>query len=176
MDSLPQMNPDPGGSPGETSGRITGWRDFEDRFRAAMAMAAADPVDMTLMDTDFGHWPLGQRSVLAAFQQWSLGSRGHRCQLLAASYDGFAKLHPLWVAWRATWAHRVACHQVPDDFVSAACPILILHGSLGLRLHETLHGAGVWTRDPGALTEWLSEIDVILQRSEPALPPTTLGL
>lgn len=176
MDASQPMNASSPGALSGTSGRITSWRDFEDRFRAAMAMVAAEPVDITMVDADFGHWPLGQRSVMAALQQWSLGSTTHRCQLLAASYDGFARTHPLWVGWRATWAHRVLWHQVPEDFVSALCPTVVLHGSLGLRLHETQHGAGVWTRDPGTLTEWLAEIDVILQRSEPALPPTTLGL
>jgi len=161
---------------GETSGRITSWRDFEDRVRAAMAMAAAHPVDITLMDVDFGHWPLGQRSVMEAFHQWGLASRGTHCRLLAAHYDGFALQHPLWVTWRATWSHRVLCQQAPEEVASALSPMFILHGTLGLRLNEPMHGAGVWTRDPGRLTEWLSEIDVILQRSEPAMPSTTLGL
>jgi hypothetical protein len=164
-------------SEGERSGRITSWRDFEDHFRAAMAMAAAHPVDIAMMDIDFGHWPLGQRNVMEAFHQWGLGgARALHCQLLAAGYDNFPRQHPLWVAWRGTWAHRVQCHQVQEEMVSSLTPMLILQGTVGLRLHEPLQGAGVWTREPGTLTEWRTEFDVILQRSEPALPPTVLGL
>lgn len=161
---------------GETFGKITSWRDFEDRFKAAMAMAAAQPADITLMDADFNQWPLGQRSVMEAFHQWSLASRSSHCRVLAAHFDGFLLRHPLWVTWRTTWSHRVQCFQASQDMASALCPVLILHGTIGLRLNEPVHGAGMWTRDPGRLAEWLSEIDVILQRSEPAMPPTTLGL
>ena len=38
---------------GQQSGRISSWRDFEDRVGAAMAMASANPTDITMMDTDF---------------------------------------------------------------------------------------------------------------------------
>ncbi|MGC4062908.1 MAG: hypothetical protein QM749_19535 [Aquabacterium sp.] len=160
----------------ELSGRISSWRDFADRVGAAMAMAAASPTDITLMDIDFVHWPIGQRSVMEAFHQWGLISRGPHCQVIAHSYDAFARRHPRWVAWRGTWAHRVSCYQVSDEWVSSLQPTLLLHGTLGLRLHEPLHGVGVWTRDDAALKSWMTEIDVILQRSHEALPPTTLGL
>jgi len=160
----------------ELSGRIGSWRDFEDRVGAAMAMAAASPADLTLVDRDFVHWPIGRRSVMEAFHQWGLASRGTRCTLVAAHYDEFPRVHPLWVAWRTNWAHRVHCYQVPDEMVSSLAPTLVLHGSLGLRLHEPMHGIGVWTRDEAVLSGWLTEIDVILQRSHEALPPTTLGL
>lgn len=160
----------------ELSGRITSWRDFEDRVGAAMAMAAASPADITLMDIDFVHWPIGQRSVMEAFHQWGLISRGTHCQVIAYSYDAFARLHPRWVAWRGTWAHRVRCYQAPDELVSSLLPTLVLGGTLGLRLLEPMNGVGVWTREDGTLKSWMTEIDVILQRSHEALPPTTLGL
>ncbi|MFT3856576.1 MAG: hypothetical protein QM742_03365 [Aquabacterium sp.] len=160
----------------DQSGQISSWRDFEDRFRAALAVAAAQPVDMLLMDTDFRHWPLGQRSVMEAFHQWGLSSKGTHCQLLAAHYDDVSRQHPLWVAWHRTWAHRVQCHQVPEELAQQLKPTLILKGTLGLHVLEPLRGSGIWTRDPGTLSEWSLEIDAILQRSEPAMPPTTLGL
>jgi len=161
---------------GDTFGRISSWRDFEDRFKAAMAVAAAHPVDLTLVDTDFSRWPLGQRSVIEAFHQWSVASRGAQCRLVAAHYDGFGRHHPRWMSWRTTWSHRVQCYQVPEDLASSLMPMLVLRGTIGLRVNEPLRGGGIWTREQGRLTEWLTEIDVISQRSESALPPTLLGL
>lgn len=161
---------------GEQSGQISSWRDFQDRVRAVMAMAATQAADLTLVDIDFVHWPLGERSVMEAFSQWGLLSKGTHCELLAAQYDAFPRLHPRWVTWRGTWSHRVRCWQVTDEMVSSLSPMLIVHGCIGLRLREPLHGAGVWTREVGVLRTWLSEIDVISQRSHEALPPTTLGL
>lgn len=160
----------------EQSGQISSWRDFQDRFRAAMAMAATQAVDLTLVDHDFSHWPLGERSVMEAFHQWGLLARGTHCRMLAASYDVFAQAHPRWVAWRGTWSHRVKCHVAPDELAPSLLPVLIVHGVIGLRLNEPMHGSGIWSRDAGVLRTWLEEIDVNLQRSCEALPPTTLGL
>lgn len=161
---------------GEQSGQISSWRDFQDRFRAAMAMAATLASDLTMVDTDFVHWPLGERSVMEALHQWSLLAKGTHCQLLAAHYEAFPRQHPRWVAWRGTWAHRVKCWEAPDELAAGLVPMLVVHDCIGLRMNEPLHGTGIWTRDKGVLRTWLSEVDVNLQRSHEAMPPTTLGL
>ncbi len=161
----------------ELSGRISSWRDFSDRVSAAMAMAAAEPGLMTLSDPNFTHWPLGQREVVEAFQQWVLGSaREIRCVVVAAHFDGFVRTHPRWVNWRKHWSHRVPCLEAPEELALSVPTILVLHDKLALRVQESLVGRGLWTRDPAVIGEWLSEIDVISQRSHDALPPTTLGL
>jgi len=160
----------------EPSGRIGSWRDFEDRVGAAMAMAAAQPADITLVDTDFRHWPIGRRSVMEAFHQWALATRGTQIRLLAGSFDAFPRQHPLWLSWQKRWSHRIHCYQAPEEFASSLSPMLVVHRCLGLRVLDGLHGTGVWTRDEGELGAWLGEVDVILQRSHEAMPPTTLGL
>lgn len=161
----------------ELSGRISNWHDFADRVRAAMAMAAAEPVCITLSDCDFTNWPLGQREVVESFQQWVLGSsREIHCQVLSANFEGFARTHPRWVQWRKVWSHRVLCRQAPEDLATSVPTLLVLQDKLALRLSDPLSGRGLWTRDPAVVRDWLSEIDVILQQSHDALPPTTLGL
>lgn len=157
-------------------GRISSWRDFTDRVSAAMAVAATGGGHLVLVDVDFAKWPLGQRSVVEAFQQWALASRGDNCTLVAGDFTGFATTHPRWLAWRTRWGHRVACHQVPAEWVSKLQATLIVRDTLGLRLVESRHGAGLWSRDKADLRVWQQEIDVILQRSHEAMPPTTLGL
>lgn len=160
----------------DQSGEITSWRDFQDRVRAAMAMAASQGADLTLVDHDFQHWPLGERSVMEAFHQWAVQHRAAGCRLLAAQYDAFPRVHPRWVSWRATWAHRVKCWEAPSELADTLRPVMVVHGCIGLRLHDTLHGRGIWTRDGQVFRTWLEEIDANLQRSGEALPPTTLGL
>ncbi|RZL03316.1 MAG: hypothetical protein EOP36_05445 [Rubrivivax sp.] len=163
--------------PGEPAlGRIDGWPDFIDRVRAAMAMAAAQPVSLYLCDADFSRWPLGERSVMEAFQQWGLSSRVPRCVLVAATLDEVPRRHPRWVAWRGTWAHRVKCHLADPDQAPSLMPTLLLEGQLGLRVLDPISGRGIWSRRPSDLAEWRQEADVILQRCSEALPPTTLGL
>lgn len=162
--------------PESLSGRISSWRDFGARVEAAMAMAAVQPCDLVMMDADFGRWPIGQRSVMEAFHQWALNARASQCSLLACCLDELPRCHPRWLMWRQAWAHRVHCLQIPEDLASQAMPLFIIPDVVGLRLLEPLHGTGIWTRDPRTLVAWMREVDAILQRSQEALPPTTLGL
>lgn len=161
----------------ELSGRITSWRDFSDRVSAAMAMAAADPGDISLSDRDFAQWPLGARAVVEAFQQWVMGSsKDVRCHVLAGHFDGFAAAHPRWIQWRKLWSHRVPCRQAEEEMAAAVPTVLVLHGRLALRVVDPLIGRGLWSRDTKVVDDWLAEVDVISQRSYEALPTTTLGL
>jgi hypothetical protein len=160
----------------EAFGRIDGWPDFIDRVRAAMAMAAAQPSALWLCDSDFGRWPMGERSVMEAFHQWGLASRVATCTLVAATLDEIPRKHPRWVAWRGTWSHRVKCYLADPDQASSLAPTFILEGQVGLRLLDPVSGRGLWSRKPADLHEWRQEGDVILQRCSEALPPTTLGL
>lgn len=160
----------------EECGRIDGWPDFTDRVRAALAVAAAQPVSIYLSDADFSHWPLGERSSMEGFQQWVLQSRAPICVLVAASLDELPRKHPRWVSWRTTWGHRASCHLVAEELADSVRPMLLLDGQLGLRLLDPLTGRGVWSRLKSDLTVWRQEFDAILQRSHEALPSTTLGL
>lgn len=160
----------------ELSGRFDGWQSFQDRLTAGMALAVAEPTDLFLCDVDFSHWPLGTPSVLDAFHQWVMNSTGMQCTLLAAHFDELPRLHPRWIAWRQPWSHRVKCWQIPADGAQGLLPTFVLKDRLALRVVDTRSGAGIWTRDPVTIRAWESEIDVILQRSHEAMPPTTLGL
>lgn len=158
------------------SGRFDGWQSFQDRLAAGMAMAAADPADLCFCDADFAHWPLSSASMVEAFHQWVMASSATQCLMLAVHFDAMPRLHSRWLKWRQPWGHRVKCRVVPEDSVAGMLPTFILKERLGIRVMDLKSGAGVWTRDPATLREWLSEIDVISQRSHEALPVTTLGL
>lgn len=157
-------------------GVIDGWRDFADRVCAAMAWGAAQAVDMCWSDADFRHWPLGDRAVVSALQHWALTHSGRRVTVLVSDPDAMPRQHPRWMLWRRDWGHRVAVFQADEAHRADVPTVLLLGQNLGLRMLEPLRGWGVWSRDPVMLQRWHDEIDVILQRSHPALPVTTLGL
>jgi hypothetical protein len=159
-----------------SSGQIDSWRDFQARVEAGMAMLAAEPVDVLLVDPDFVKWPLGGRAVMAAFDQWALGSTRRYLTVLAADFDSMPRNHPRWVAWRSRWSHRVRCMQAPPDLCREVRTTLVLGSVLAMRVIEPRLGRGLWTRDVDQIAAWRMEADVILQRSSEAFPPTTLGL
>lgn len=173
MDTLPGHAPP---DHDEAVGRIDGWNDFADRVRAGMAVAAAQPAHLWLMDSDFAKWPLGERSVMEAFSRWALAGRVPRCTLIASTLDELPRRHPRWLAWRHTWAHRTRCLMPTEDSQAPLPTFWILEGKLGLRLLDPLTGRGVWTRRPADLVQWRQDFDAISQQCEEGLPPTTLGL
>lgn len=157
-------------------GRIEGWRDFGDRFRAALAMGTTEAADWRLCDPDFTQWPLGERAVVEALQEGMLVHPRTRLTLLAARFEAFPRLHPRWLRWRQPWSHRVHCLQACEDEAPQLRPMLLWPGRVGLRLLDGLSGRGVWSTDPATLLMWQADFDVISQRSTEAMPSTTLGL
>jgi hypothetical protein len=159
-----------------TAGRIDGWRDFSDRVCAALAWASQMPCDLILSDLDFKAWPLGQRAAVEAFQTWALGQSSVRVRGLLADPEPLVRAHPRWLDWRQRWAHRVEFFRADDDLKDQVPTLLLVGDALGLKLHDVRLGRGTWSRDADTLKRWHDEVDVILQRSSPTLPVTTLGL
>lgn len=158
------------------SGRIDGWVDFGDRLRAILAMGSTEPADWRLCDADFARWPLGERGVVEAWQQWALAHPRGRMVLLATRLDELPRRHPRWLAWRRDWTHRVTCWQASEEDAPQVRPMLLWAGRIGLRLLDEVTGAGVWSTDPATLQTWQADFDVISQRSTEGMPSTTLGL
>lgn len=158
------------------SGRFDGWASFQDHLNAAMAMVAADPVDLYLCDLDYRHWPLGSKSIVDAFHQWVMAGGRAQCHALALQWDYAVREHPRWLAWRQPWLHRVKCFQMPEELVQGLQPTFIAKDRLALRVLDERTGAGIWSRDPVTMGAWSTDLDVILQRSHEAKPGGTLGL
>lgn len=155
-------------------GRFSGRSEFAALVRQAMAAAAAQGWrEMIWCDPDFGDWPLGERAVAQALNDWA-GS-GRKLTMLAEHYDTVLRQHARFVAWRRTWAHVVECRKsgvaskgcLPSAFWSPAW--------MFERLDSTrctgIAGADLARRS--ALKERLSEH---LSISSAGFPATVLGL
>lgn len=168
--------PQPGPQAGEPlpSRRFQGREDFRALVRTALARAAAEGWrEIILSDPDFGDWPLGERAVAEALQDWS--ASGRSMVLLARSYDVVQRQHARFVQWRVRWAHVVT---------SLACP-----GADRLDLPSALWSPG-WVlerRDIERCAGWcggepdrrvlLREgLREWLQKATPSFPASTLGL
>lgn len=160
--------------PNLPEGRFSGRDEFAGLIRLALATAAAQGWrEIILCDPHFGDWPLGERAVAQALNDWS--KTGRRVTLLAETYDVLMRRHARFVTWRRTWAHIVECRQAqvaqPDSLSSA----LWSPGWVFERL-DLLRCSGMAGSEPArrvALKERLSEA---LLRSSPAFPASTLGL
>lgn len=170
----PSGKEDAPGTPVLVAGHFSGPSEFAQRIRDTLAHAAARHWPLMIWaDVDFRDWPLCERQVVEALQDWS--HKGRMLRLLARRFDYFPRLHPRFVAWRCQWDHIIECR------VCAPLP--------GLELPSTL-----WTPDYAVLrmdiersTGWVgderqrlaqirAELDESAKHSSPGFAATTLGL
>jgi hypothetical protein len=167
LPSLPSL-------PNLPEGRFSGRDAFAGLIRLALATAAAQGWrEIILCDPDFEDWPLGERAVAQALNDWS--KTGRRLTLLAENYDALVRRHARFVTWRRTWAHIVECRQAqatqPDSMPSALWSPGWVFERLDLPQCSGRAGSEVARRV--ALKERLKEV---LLHSSPAFPASTLGL
>lgn len=155
-------------------GRFSGRTEFADLIRQAFAVAAVQGWrEIIVCDPTFEDWPLGERAVAQALNDWS--KTGRKLTMLAKNYDEVLRRHARFVAWRRTWAHIVECRasaSAPaDDMPSLLWAPGWVFERLNLERCTGLAGSEVTRRV--ALRERLNER---LLKSTPSFPATTLGL
>jgi hypothetical protein len=155
-------------------GRFEGPSEFSDLIRLAFASAAAQGWrEIIICDSTFEDWPLGERVVAQALNDWS--KSGRKLTMLAKNYNEVMRRHARFVTWRRTWSHIIECRANTaislDDMPSAlwspdwVCQRLDLARSTGVSGSEPARRV--------ALKERLNEC---LKLSSPAFAATTLGL
>lgn len=156
------------------SRRFESREDFQQLVRDALTCAAREGWrEIILSDADFQDWPLAERAVAQALQDWS--ASGRSITLLARHYDEVVRRHARFVAWRRTWSHIVQARAVPSadpgDFPSAIwSPAWVLER----RDRERCNG---WCgSEPERRVQLRESLNEWLLKSSPSFPATTLGL
>lgn len=168
--------PDLPETPGDASQttRFSGPSEFQALVRDMLARAASEQWrEIFISDWDFAEWPLGERAVAQALQDWSRS--GRRFVVLASRYDEVVRRHARFANWRGTWSHIIECWLCPKvepvDFPSAIwTPTALL-----LRL-DVERSTGLYTMDAQRRTQVRESLEEWRRRSVPGFPATTLGL
>ncbi len=155
-------------------GRIEGPSEFAAAIRLALATAAAQGWrEIIMSDANFEAWPLGERAVAQALNDWA--KTGRTLTMLARNYDEVIRRHARFAAWRRTWSHIVVCRAntliAEEDFPSAFWSPVWVCQKLDLTHSTAIAGTDAARRL--AIKERLNEC---LRRSAPSFPATTLGL
>ena len=156
-------------------GRFNSREAFLQMVRDAFAAAARDGwQEIMVSDANFHDWPLGEKSVVEALQEWA--HSGRRFTMLAASYDDVVRRHARFVRWRGTWDHIVTCRRSPGaDALDV--PSALWSPVWTMRRLDPERCVGVSGRYPEqrvALRESLNEW--VRSKSGPGFPASTLGL
>lgn len=166
---------------GPASVVLQGQDAFAQAVATLLARAAQVGAELTLIDPDFGDWPLSQPAVLQAWRDWTRGHPGAQARVLAQDWSKLTRWHGAWARWHAPWSHRVRTLQLAaEDAPQWPGTLMVASGVGGLRVQ----GGGldqpgvktVWTTAPAECRTWLRMVDVILQRSTTVVPHGTFGL
>jgi len=155
-------------------GAIEGPSDFAQRLRDVLAAAAGQGwQDMVFSDADFADWPLGERAVTQALQDWAGGGRSLR--MVAVHYDVFQRRHARFVQWRRTWDHIVQCRAcsgagTPDVRSGLWTPQGVLH-----RI-DPVRSRGVSSTDATTRVALRQALDECFRKGRPAFAASVLGL
>jgi hypothetical protein len=140
-------------------------------FETAIAQGARC---ITCADPGFADWPLGDAALLQQLTTW-LRLPQRRVLLLAARYDEMPSRQPRFTAWRRDWAHAVLAWQAPPELAAGLPSLLLDDSALTVHLVDAIHWRGRAALDRRVAQHWREQIDVVLQRSEPAFAVNTLG-
>jgi hypothetical protein len=160
--------------PALLQGRFDGRAEFSGLIRQAFAAAAAQGWrEIIVCDASFEDWPLGERVVAQALNDWS--KSGRKLTMLAQSYEEVTRRHARFVTWRRTWSHIVECRRYAAVAAGDLPSAFWSPGWVFERL-DLVHSTGVAGSDAArrvALKERLAEK---LLKSSPAFAATTLGI
>ncbi len=164
----------PGAPSGKPTQRFSGPTEFQALLRDMMARAAHEQWrEIVISDWDFAEWPLGERAVAQALQDWSRG--GRKFVMLASRYDEVVRRHARFVSWRGTWSHIIECWVCPKVEPTDFPSVFWTPTELLLRL-DVERCTGLHTGDAQRRTQLSESLEEWRRRSSPGFPATTLGL
>ena len=124
-------------------------------------------------DDDFADWPLGERSVIDALNDWAC--RGRKIQFMAMDFDRLRELHPRLVQWRTTWSHIVEAHAC-RAVAGGELPSAIWSPGWTLERLDSLRCTLVASVDARRRLALKERLDTCWAMGSPSFAATTLGL
>lgn len=155
-------------------GRFEGRLAFAALVRQAFAAAAEQGWrEIIICDATFEDWPLGERVVAQALNDWA--KSGRTLTMLAQNYDEVIRRHARFVTWRRTWSHVIEC-RASGPVAASDLPSAFWSPDWVFERLDLVRSTGVAGSEAArrvALKERLAEK---LLRSSPGFPATTLGI
>ncbi len=130
---------------------------------------------MLWADADFADWPLNDALLLQRLVDW-LRLPQRQLLLLAVDYEGLRQRHARFTALYGLWSHAIAARTPAQDEAAQLPCLLLAERTVAVHLIDKAHWRGWVGTEPATLRLWQERTDALLQRSEAALPVTTLGL
>lgn len=157
-------------------GRFSGRSEFAELIRQALAAAARQGWrEIIFSDPDFSQWPLGERAVAQALNDWA--SSGRKFTMLAANYDLLPRQHARFVVWRKNWSHLVQCRRpVSCAGSGTSVPSVLWSPNWYAERLDLQRCTGVAGTDAIRRLALKKTLEERFSNSTPAFPSSVLGL
>lgn len=154
--------------------RFSGRSEFTGLVRQALAAAAAQGWhEMIWCDPDFSDWPLGERSVVQALNDWA--KSGRKLTMLAENYDAIPRQHGRFTTWRQTWSHVIECHK-SGAASSGRLPSVFWSPGWAMERLDSQRCTGVASADLARCMALKERLNEHLAASSSGFPASVLGL
>jgi hypothetical protein len=142
--------------------------------RDAIRQASIDGWNaMVWSDATFEDWPLREREVVEALDDWA--QRGRKLTLLARRFDALPRLHPRFVTWRVRWDHILEC-RICRDVDDSEMPSALWSPVWAMHRLDPARCTGVAGYEPRRRLLLQEELEERQRQSGPGFPASTLGL
>jgi hypothetical protein len=155
-------------------GRLQGRQLFSDLVQQAIETAAVRGWSpLVFSDADFEDWPLGDRAVVQALQDWA--AQGRRIRFLARDFQKLRERHPRLVQWRVQWSHLVEAH-VWTSAGEGEVPSAWWAPGWCMERVDPARSVLVASDEPSRVLGLRERLESAWQRGRPGFAATVLGL
>jgi hypothetical protein len=155
-------------------GPFVGPTAFADIIRNALVQAdQAGWSEMVWSDASFEDWPLYERAVVEALNDWA--RKGRKLTLLAHHFDAMHRIHHRFVAWRIRWDHLLEC-RVCKGVDASEFPSALWTPTWAMRRLDLVRCTGVASVEPRMRLLLREELEERKRQSSPGFAASTLGL
>lgn len=154
--------------------KIEGQRDNEQAINSVISQARR-----TLRIFDYSLRGNGYNGIerIELLQNFLLLNRTNRLTIVLHDTEYLTRECPRMMNLLRQFSHAISIYQTTDEARSASDPFIIADNDHYLhRFHYDHARALLALNDPGGTLELVRRFNEILEASEPAAPPTTLGL
>ncbi len=163
-------------NPHEAPPRVDSRQAWLAALRWGFTQAMAGPTRrIVCVDSNFDEWPLNAAELHNELTNW-LRRPQRQLVLLAAHFNHVALRHPRFVNWRLTWAHAVLPFTAPPEWADTLPSLLLDDTGTLVQLLDPLQWRGRASTSVREAQASREQVEVLLQRGEPAFPAHTLGL
>ncbi|RFO95458.1 hypothetical protein DIC66_18380 [Rhodoferax lacus] len=129
--------------------------------------------EMVWSDASFEDWPLYEKAVVEALNDWA--RKGRKLTLLAHHFDAMHRIHHRFVAWRIRWDHLLEC-RVCKGVDASEFPSALWTPTWAMRRLDPVRCTGVASVEPRMRLLLREELEERKRQSSPGFAASTLGL